>query len=110
MSGKDGLGDQGDVIIKPFACEGEKIIEHRAHGQHGGAGIDGACGRGHGAGLAADSRCRINQRDGMAGGGEPYGCGKAAEPGPDNNCARLCRHKGMMRADGALSSKNYRDV
>ena len=42
--GTDGLRDEGDVIVEPFARQRKEIVKDMAHGQHGRAGIDGTCG------------------------------------------------------------------
>jgi hypothetical protein len=63
VAGQQGLGQEGEVIVQRGACGGKDIIQHMAHGQDGGAGIDGACGAGQGAHLAAGGGVGVDHGD-----------------------------------------------
>lgn len=85
MPGEEVLPVQGDVIRQPGAESGEEILEHRAHGQHGRAGVDRTGGGGHCAHLAAGVTVALQHGDAQPCARETRGSGKPADPSTDDD-------------------------
>ena len=88
MAGDHGLGDQGDVVVKPFAHGRKKVVKDVAHGQNRGACVDRACGTWQCPDFTAQMAVPFQQGNGYAADSKPEARGETRDAGADHKGAR----------------------